>query len=131
MTTDQRWSRRGYARQYDWAQCRYCGRAQAHDCPRVECRLCGSAQCFGNGSSNGHCSVCHHGLLTGWGGESKYCDYKGCDGQSVATARKLAVCIAHAQRVKVTKNQTLAEYVASRIAHRDSGKGWQYWQLVT
>jgi hypothetical protein len=132
--TEERWSLGGFADQYSWPQCRYCGRAQSHDCPRVECTLCGSPQCFGNGSGNGHCAVCHHGLLPGWSGVSRImregCAYKGCDHGAIATARKRAVCVDHAQRIKVSGGLTLAEYVERQLAHRDSGKGWQHWRLV-
>ena len=141
-TLPARWSLGGLARVYSWSQCRYCGRAQNHDCPVVECLLCGSPQCHGNGSSNGLCAVCHHGFLPGWsrthlpraytgdGGTIIACQYAGCDHEGIAIARRKPVCLAHAERIKVGKAETLAAYVARRIAHRDSGAGWERWRLV-
>ena len=142
ITDTRRWTLGGYARQYSWAQCRYCGRAQNHDCQRVECLLCGTAQCHGNGSGNGCCAVCHHGWLPGWsrmhlprhytddGRTIMACGYAGCEGEAIATARKRSVCRTHAARVKVHKGLTLLEYVAEQIAARDAGQGWQKWRLV-
>lgn len=138
----ERWSRDGYAKQYNWSQCRYCGRASAHDCARVECLLCGTPQCHGNGSGNGSCAVCHHGWLPGWsrthlprtytddGRTIMACGYKGCTEPAIATARKRSICRAHAARVKVHNGLTLLEYVAERITARDEGKGWERWRLV-
>lgn len=133
MTTE-RWSLGGYARQYSWAQCRYCGRAQGHDCPRVECLLCGIAQCFGNGSGNGACAICHHGYLPGWSRIGRTtCGYAGCEDKAVATARKRPVCRTHADRVKVHKGLTLSEYVSQRTASLAAGTlkvGLTPWKLV-
>lgn len=134
MTTE-RWSLDGYARQYRWPQCRYCGRGQDHDCPRVECLLCGSAQCFGNGST---CSICHHGYLPGWSRSSfpidqRVCGYAGCDHPAVARARKRPVCTDHAERIKMSGGVTLAAYVTARLAARDAGTlsvGMSRWKLV-
>lgn len=122
------------AARYSWPQCRYCGRAQNHDCPVAVCLLCGSPQCFGNGGGSGRCSVCLNGLLPGWSGVSEIvhngCGYARCDLPAVAVARKKPVCIDHANQIKVGK-VTLAEHVRESIAHRDSGKGWQEWRLVS
>jgi hypothetical protein len=131
ITEQPRWTRGGYARQYSWPQCRFCGRAQTHDCPRVECMLCGSPQCFGNGSGNGCCAVCHHGYLPGWSRIGRtVCGYAGCDHEAVAFARKRPVCTGHAERVKVARGLVLTDYVAEQIARRDAGKGWERWQLT-
>jgi hypothetical protein len=97
--------------------------------------LCATPQCFQNGGGNGCCKVCHHGWLPGWSrgyspGTARTCGYKGCENEPVATCRKKAVCMEHAKRIKASKTQTLAEYVVERIAHRDSGKGWEFWTLV-
>ena len=126
-----RWVYQGYygGRQYNWAQCRYCGRGGA-DCQPVACMLCASVQCQGNGTE---CHVCHFGWLPGWSRgylqEHKLCGYAHCDAPAVATLRKRRACMAHAMRVKVS-GQLLAEYVAERLAHRDSGKGWERFRFV-
>ena len=136
-TAPSRWVRAGdleSARRYSWATCRFCGRAQAQDCPVAVCMLCATAQCHGHGGGSGCCAVCHHGYLPGWSRghirNARVCGYAGCENDAVAIARKRPVCIAHAQRVKVTGGLTLAEYVAVRLAHRDSGAGWERWALV-
>lgn len=133
----QRWVYGGrYAtRSYPWPQCRYCGRAQNHDCKIATCDLCGSPQCFGNGSGDGTCNVCFYGYLPGWSGySSRTCGYKGCNKHAIAKAPRVKdVCKDHAPRVKIRlsgRSVTLPEYVAEQIAHRDSGKGWQSWRLV-
>jgi hypothetical protein len=130
----ERWSRGGYARTYSWAQCRYCGRAQNHDCARVECLLCGSPQCFGNGSGNGHCAICHVGYLPGWSRIGRaHCSRRGCESPAVAVVRKRTLCLAHATTAKITPGQTVAEYVTDKLALRDAGKlmiGFTPWKLV-
>lgn len=130
-----RWSLGGYARVYSWPQCRYCGCAQGHDCPRVQCLLCGTAQCFGNGSGNGQCSICHHGYLPGWSRSVyvKQCGYAGCESEAVAIARRKPVCLAHAGRIKVHKGMTLSEYVSERTNSLAAGTlkvGLTPWRLV-
>lgn len=128
-----RWSIGGYARQYSWPQCRYCGRAQSHDCQRVECMLCGTAQCFGNGSGNGSCAICHHGYLPGWSRIGRTtCGYAGCDHEAIANARKRPVCIAHAERVKV-QGVALLKYATDRVERLHAGElkvGQATWKLV-
>lgn len=127
----QRWMMSGPhgARSYAWAQCRYCGRAQSHDCAVVECLLCGSPQCFGNGAGNGLCAICHCGYLPGWSRIGRtVCGYAKCEAPAVAVNRKRPVCLTHASTGKT--GTALAEYVASRVAHRDSGKGWEHWKLA-
>ena len=124
---NERWTRGGYAKQYPWPQCCYCGRASDRDCSRVECLLCGSPQCMGEGSRNGRCAVCHVGFLPGWSrgynlASARHCCRKGCEKESVATLRKRAVCRDHAA--------PLMESVAQAIANRDSGGGWERWRLV-
>ena len=124
---EKRWSLGGYARQYPWPQCRYCGRAQNHDCERVECMLCGSPQC----KDRADCRVCHHGYLPGWSRMGRTeCGYSKCTEPAIAYARKRPVCASHAKRIKVAGGVTLTEHVARQIAHRDSGKGWEHWRLV-
>jgi hypothetical protein len=130
----ERWSLGGYARQYPWPQCRYCGRAQDHDCPRVKCLLCGAAQCFGNGSGNGLCAICHHGYLPGWSRIGRtVCARSGCEAPAVAIARKRPLCAAHAATVKVN-GKPLAEYVRERLELLESGRlkvsTITAWQLV-
>lgn len=115
--------------------CRYCG-AFGQDCRPVECMACDSRQCLGNGSGRGTCSVCHYGWLPGWS-HSVYvttCGYKGCEGATVAYAPRVGrVCAEHLDRAKVRDGgpmRTLREYIAERVAHRDSGKGWERWRWV-
>lgn len=121
-----RWSKGGYAKPYPWAQCRYCGRAQDYDCKPVECMACGSRQCHGNGSRNGTCAVCLVGYLPGWGHSlaQTRCGYAHCDNQAVARVPRVGqACAEHlrpAVRAKITE----------RVAHRDSGKGWEHWRWV-
>jgi hypothetical protein len=129
-----RWAQReklNSAQRYDWPMCRYCGRAQQHDCTLVECALCGTRQCHGNGSGRGLCAVCLYGYLPGWSRPhcERTCAYKGCDDEAVAFARKRAICLEHTQRVRVN-GLLLPEYVAARLAHRDSGAGWEQWTLI-
>ena len=121
-----RWSRGGYAKPYPWPQCRYCGRAQSHDCKPVECLACGSRQCHGNGSRDGTCAVCYFGYLPGWGRSLSggVCGYKTCP--RVAVARAPRVGQACSEHIK----GKLAAEIATSIAHRDSGKGWQAWRWV-
>jgi hypothetical protein len=141
VTTDSpRWVLNGFARQYDWAQCRFCGRAQNHDCAPVACLACGSVQCHGNGSRDGTCAVCHHGYLPGWSRSesARVCGYAKCGKDAVATAPRVRqVCADHLGRATVTtyadrarRVVTLVEYIAQRAAHRDSGKGWEHWRWV-
>jgi hypothetical protein len=116
---------------YKWSQCRFCGRAQDRDCKPVECLLCGSRVCHGYGSK---CRICLYGWIPGWhrpgGTEGGQCSYKGCERDAVANAtRTRRVCVEHAKRAKV-HGVTLAEYVVQRIAHRDSGKGWEQWRYI-
>lgn len=124
-----RWSIKGYARQYQWPQCRYCGRAQSHDCEPVACFLCGTIQCHGD---KAECAVCLIGWKPGWSrnwsGGTK-CGYTGCDGDAVATIRKKRACSRHAAQAKVN-GMPMAGYLAGCIAHRDSGDGWEHWKLV-
>lgn len=131
-----RWVYGGYAAQYRWAQCKYCGRAASTNCDPVACLCCGTVQCFGNGGSNGRCKVCYHGFLPGWsrlGGEH-LCGRKDCEGAAVTKAPRVGrVCLAHAATTKLrvgTRSLTIVEFAAECVAHRDSGKGWERWRYV-
>lgn len=112
--------------------CRYCGTAQRRDCQIVTCMLCGTPQCHANGLGNGCCKVCSYGYLPGWGRSAvlETCGYAKCDNTAVAQARNRPVCTGHTQRIKPDGKQTLAEWVAEQLAHRDAGKGWEHWRLV-
>ncbi len=124
-----RWSRGGYAKTYPWPQCRYCGRAQDHDCKPVTCPVCESRACFETGSE---CRVCYVGLIPGWstsgyddrGRAIRECGYARCEREAIAKVPRVGrACREHLGPVILAK-------VAARIAHRDSGKGWEYWRWV-
>lgn len=125
-----RWTYGDVNTHYAWAQCRYCGKAQERDCTAVDCPACGSRQCHSNGSGNGTCQVCHYGWLPGWSRSAydRECGYRGCSAPAVANAPRVKrVCAAHLDRAKVN-GVTLAAYIAGRVAHRDSGKGWEHFR---
>jgi hypothetical protein len=138
IVVQERWSLGGYAQSYSWAQCRYCGRAQSHDCPRVECLLCGTPQCFGNGSGNGLCAICHHGYLPGWSrgysvANARTCQRAKCDAPAIATARRKTLCVDHARTVKVAGGITLEQYVNDRLEALNAGTlkvGLTPWKFV-
>lgn len=116
-------------RDYPWPHCRFCGRAQNHDCPPATCALCGSVVCHGAGAQ---CRVCHYGFIPGWSLPSarRQCGRRRCTGEAVATAPRVGqVCTEHAKLTRLRlhggRTLTLTEYVAQRIAHRDAGKGWE------
>jgi len=138
-TPTARWSRGGYAA--GAPRCRYCGLAQSHDCQPVSCAACGSRQCHGHGGANGTCAVCYVGYLPGWGrpDAERLCGYKGCGGEAAAIAPRVRrVCRAHLARARILittvtgarARVTLVEYITTRVAHRDSGKGWERWRWV-
>lgn len=114
--------------------CRYCLRFQSYDCEPVACMACGSIQCHGNGSGNGCCSVCFYGYLPKWGRNAveRVCGYVRCGNEAVARGSRVGpVCFDHMARAKADKTRTYAEYIAHRIAYRDSGgNGWDRWRLV-
>lgn len=57
------------------------------------CKLCGMVQCGGSGG----CRFCYHGLLAGYSGHDKVCDYAKCDNERVARGKhgKRYVCREH------------------------------------
>lgn len=122
----------GDRRSYDWAQCRYCHRAQAHDCEAAQCPLCGTVQC----RNRPQCAVCMHGAIDGfYRPRGRVCGYKGCGKEIVAEKipRVKQCCAYHAQHVKLRMGGAtiaLPDYVQARIAHRDSGQGWEKWRLI-
>jgi hypothetical protein len=135
MTT-ARWSLGGYAQQYAWAQCRYCGRAQSHDCPVVTCPLCSTALCFGRGHD---CSVCYHGFIPGWSRfpSERECGRKGCDRPAIAKAPRVKrVCAEHAKTTQIRlagRTVFLSDFAAEQVALRDAGKlavGYTHWRYV-
>lgn len=120
-------------RRYNWAQCRFCGRAGQHDCVPAACLLCESVQC----NDKDTCRVGLYGWMPGWyrgHGRRITCGYKGCERQPVANAPRVRqVCAEHVTRVKVRCMGgwvPLLECVADRIAHRDSGDGWERFRFV-
>lgn len=107
---------------YNWAQCRFCGRAgQAPnpDCSLATCPACGSRQC----ASKHECAVCYVGLIPGWSGSRQQCGYARCDKPAVAKAPRVKfVCtddLGRATRRWAGKTVTLADDIAERIAIRD------------
>lgn len=116
--------------------CRYCGRYADRDCAPVTCRACDTVQCHGNGGGKGTCFVCHNGWLPGWSHDYRVetCGYKGCSEPTVSYAPRVGrVCRTHLERATTRdggRTRTLAAYIAERIAHRDSGKGWERYRFV-
>lgn len=124
-----RWTFGDVNTHYAWAQCRYCGRAQERDCAAADCAACGYRQCHGNGPT---CKVCHYGWLPGWSriAQDTTCGYRGCSAPAVANAPRVQrVCADHLSRAK-GNGVTLAAYLAGRVAHRDSGQGWERFRWV-
>lgn len=121
-----RWSMGGYARQYPWSQCKYCGRASTRDCPAVACLLCGTVQCF---ALDAHCKVCLIGWIPGWSRPSTTCGYARCDEPAVATIRKKAACAGHAMAAS-QHGAPVPLYLAERIVHRNVGDSWEFWRLM-
>jgi hypothetical protein len=120
----------GDRRAYPWSQCRFCGRAADRNCEPVACMLCGTVQC----KSRTECLICLYGWLPGWyrGGtsEAKQCGYSGCTDEAVTKAPRVKrACAGHVGRVKVN-GTSLVDYVAERLKHRDSGKGWEHFRFV-
>jgi len=83
-----RWVRKD-RRPYHDSHCLLCGscygivKGAPRRCGTSTCMACGSAQCSVNGLSRGRCGICHIGLLTGWSGTDKPCDYKGCTERAI------------------------------------------------
>lgn len=77
--------------------CPACGRVNNTGalCETVRtCKLCGTVQCSG---SSCRCAFCDHGLLDGFFGHDKPCDYAGCYREGVARGKygKSHVCRYH------------------------------------
>lgn len=110
----------------DFSTCRLCGSAHGVVPPEVEhraseCLACGSRQCSGNGLARGTCGICLVGLLPGWSGADRACQYAGCHERVVASAdgARRYRCRAHLERGK------WAGYVGRQLAERD-----RYWVLA-
>lgn len=89
-------------------------------CEPAACLLCGSVQC----NIDGRCKVCLFGWMPNWSRPERTCGYAKCDEPAVAVVPgKKRACLDHA-RAKV------GDQVAARIAHRDSGQGWERWLLT-
>lgn len=108
-------------RVYHDAHCLLCGscygicKGERRVCRESHCLACGSAQCSVNGLSRGQCGICYVGLLTGWSGSDRQCDYKGCTDKAIARVEGTNKhrCSAHLERGK------WAGYVAKRLQDRD------------
>ena len=102
----KRWVRRD-RRIYDSSTCKLCGSAYGGVYPDTEhapstCLACGSRQCIGNGLCRGTCAICYVGLLPGWSGTDRKCQYKGCKEKAVARVDGLNKyrCRSHLERGK-------------------------------
>ncbi|HZN77940.1 MAG TPA: hypothetical protein VFC00_40535 [Micromonosporaceae bacterium] len=122
-------------RDYPWPHCRFCGRAQDHDCPPASCQLCGSVVCR---DDDADCRICHYGYIPGWWrpDPARVCSRTNCTAAAVAKAPRVRqVCADHARLTVLWlhggRRLTLTEYVAERLAHRDSGRGWEHWRWMT
>ncbi len=75
---------------YDFSDCLYCGACygiclgEPKACKVTACLACHTTQCMVNGLARGQCSICLVGLLPGWSGTDRVCDYKGCGKKAVA-----------------------------------------------
>lgn len=97
---------------YNWAQCSYCGRAQANDCRRAQCLACGSYVCLGDSSN---CPLCLIGIIPGWSGSNRPCGYKHCDQPAVAKADRIhSTCAGHVRRAK-SNGRTVFEYISQHV----------------
>lgn len=121
-----RWVRRDRRILHD-SHCLLCGachgicQGEPRVCRTSTCRACGSVQCSVNGLACGQCSVCHIGLLTGWSGTDRQCQYTGCHEPAIVRVdgQHQYRCRTHAERGKYLG------YIARQLASRD-----RYWQEV-
>ena len=124
MKAQARWVRKD-RRIYDFSTCLCCGSGsgickgepKAHKV--TTCLACGTPQCMGNGLARGTCAICFIGLLPGWGGTDRPCDYKGCLEKAIARcdgANKFR-CATHLEMGK------WLGYVAARLVERE--KQWE------
>lgn len=97
------------------------GKGELRACKETRCMACGSAQCMVNGLGRGQCSICLVGLLPGWSGTDRPCQYKGCTERAIArvSGANHFRCRTHLERGK------WAGYVARQLAARD-----QDWSIV-
>ena len=121
----ERWVRKD-ARVYHDAHCLLCGacygicKGERRVCRISTCLACGSAQCSVNGLGRGQCGVCNIGLLTGWSGTDRMCQYKGC-------TKKAVVCADGAQRYRCHDHIERGKwtgYLVGRMAERE-----RYWAV--
>jgi hypothetical protein len=111
--------------------CRWCGHI-GQDHPAVQCPLCGTVQC----QRSWTCPVCYHGIVGGYRpGDLDKCGYAHCSKPAIAEVPRVRrVCKDHVGRVKLRlhggRQVMLHVHVEERLAHRDSGKGWEFWRLV-
>lgn len=88
---------RNRSKWYQEHACPACGRVNDTGklCDTVRtCKVCGIVQC---GGSSCRCAFCEHGLLDGFFGHDKPCDYAQCDEEGVARGKngKRHVCQRH------------------------------------
>jgi hypothetical protein len=114
-----RWIRKD-RRTYHDSHCQLCGanygivKGSRRRCGTSTCKACGSVQCSVNGLGRGQCSICTIGLLTGWSGTDKPCNYKGCTERAIVRVdgQNPYRCMQHLERGK------WAGYLARRIEER-------------
>lgn len=100
------------------SHCKLCGTHYGEKlgaCPTTTCLACESRQCMENGLGRGQCGICYIGLLPGWSGTNRKCDFKDCKFDAVARAdgTNRFRCKVHLERGK------WAGYVAKRLMDRD------------
>ena len=108
MSVPARWTRRNRRIYNSPIYCRLCGtawgtRSEERRYAPTTCMACGSTVCMGHGLGNGKCPICLFGLLPGWYGSNKICNYKGCDEPAIAQhpgRRTWHVCKKHWERAR-------------------------------
>lgn len=121
MTT--RYVRRN-RRIYNFSSCLLCGcacgivKGEAKVCRPTTCLACGSRQCMVNGLGRGQCSICLIGLLPGWSGNNRTCQYIGCTNHAIVACDGVNIyrCKDHVERGK------WIGYIDKQVSVRD--KAW-------
>jgi hypothetical protein len=109
---------------YEDSHCILCGSnygiclGEPRACKVMRCLACGSEQCSVNGLARGQCGICRVGLLSGWSGSDRLCNYRGCREPAVARVDGQCPvrCKGHLERGK------WYGYVMNALLER--GAGW-------